>query len=142
MTIQHRSSIFEFDDTSFGTTTSGSKSRGAHCWKYCPYSTQTIGYNQDSRVPDGEKTYHPETEGQMHTYGLGPRGAGWICVDNACSFFLGTATTEVPQAGRTFNFLPSGTCPASEADFSTLSGSVDHSTSGRTIVSGTRYYEI
>jgi len=142
MTIQHRNSIFEFDDTSFGTTVSGSKSRSVHCWKYCPYSTQITNYNGDSRIPSGEKTYHPETEGQMHTYALGPTGNGWICADNACAFFLGTATTEVQQAGRQFTFLPSGTCPATDDEFSTLSGTVDHTTQGRTIVSGTRYYEI
>ena len=142
MTIQHRDSIFEFDDASPGDTVSGSKNRSVHCWKYCPYSTQGTNYNGDSRVPGGEKTYHPETEGQLHTYGLGGNSAGWVCADNACSFFLGTATTEVPQAGRTFNFLPSGTCPITYDDFSTASGSGDHSTRGRTIVLGTRYLEI
>jgi len=140
MTIQHRNSIFEFDDSSPSTTVSGSKSTAAHCWKFCPYSTQGTNYNGDSRVPGGEKTYHPETEGQMHTYGLG--NIGWVCADNACSFFLGTATTEVGQAGRQMTYLPSGTCPRTEEDFSTLSGTVDHTTSGRTIVPGTRYYEI
>ena len=142
MTIQHRNSIFEFDDASLGTTASGSKSTGTHCWKYCPYSTQITTYNGDSRVPGGEKTYHPETEGQMYTYSLGPVGIGWICADNACSYFLGTATTEVGQAGRKFISLPLGACPTSAEELSTLSGSVDHSTSGRTIVAGTRYYEI
>ncbi len=142
MTIQHRNSIFEFDDASPGTTVSGGKSRAGHCWKFCPYSTQSTDYNQDSRVPSGEKTYHPETEGQMHTYALGARGIGWICADNACSYFLGTAVTEVQQAGRRFVHLPAGSCPASAKDFATLSGSVDHSTTGRTIISGTRYYEV
>ena len=140
MTILHGGSIFEFDDASPGTTSSGSKVRAAHCWRYCPYSTQTTDYNGDTRIPGGEKTYHPETEGQMHTYALGARGTGWICADNACSYFLGTASTEVAQAGR--QFVPAGDCPATESDFATLSGSVDHSTSGRVIVTGTRYYEI
>jgi len=141
MTIQHRNSIFEFDDGSPSTTFSGSKD-GGHCWKYCPYSTQITNYNGDSRVPGGEKTYHPETEGFMHTGGLGSNSIGWVCADNACSFFLGTATTEVEQAGRQLNYLPSGTCPKTYDDFATLSGTVDHSTTGRTIVPGTRYYEI
>jgi hypothetical protein len=142
MTILHRGSIFEFDDASPGDTISGSKTTAAHCWKYCPYSTQITNYNSDSRVPEIEKTYHPETNGQMHTYSLGAGGIGWICADNNCSYFLGTATTEVPQAGRRFVYLPSGTCPATEDDFATLSGTVDHSTSGRVIVPGTRYYEV
>jgi hypothetical protein len=142
MAIRNLGSIFEYDDTSPSTTSSGSKSRAAHCWKYCAYSTQGTDYNGDSRIPEGEKTYHPETEGQMHTYALGSKGIGWICADNACSYFLGTATTEVGQAARNFIYLPSGTCPAGEDDFATLSGTVDHSTKGRSIVSGTRYYEI
>lgn len=142
MTILHRNSIFEFDDASPSTTSSGSKSRAAHLWKYCPYSTQTTGYNGDTRIPGGEKTYHPETEGYMHTYALGANGTGWICADNACSFFLGTASTEVEQAGRSFNYLPSGTHPITEDDWSTTSGTVAHTTQGRVIVPGTRYYEI
>jgi len=139
--IQHRNSIFEFDADSLGTTFSGSKD-GGHCWKYCPYSTQGTNYNGDSRVPGGEKTYHPETQGFMHTGGLGSNSIGWVCADNACSYFLGTAITEVEQAGRQFNFLPSGTCPKTYDDFATSSGTIDHSTTGRTIVPGTRYYEI
>jgi hypothetical protein len=78
----------------------------------------------------------------MHTGGLGSNSIGWVCADNACSFFLGTATTEVGQAGRQMVYLPSGTCPKTYDDFATLSGAVDHSTTGRTIVPGTRYYEI
>lgn len=142
MTILHGGSIFEYDDVSPSTTASGSKSRSAHCWKFCPYSTQGIVYNGDSRVPENEKTYHPETEGQMHTGGLGGNSIGWVCADNACSFFLGTATTEVPQAGRQMVYLPSGTCPKTEDDFATLSGTVNHTTLGRKIIPGTRYREI
>ena len=124
-----------------GTAVSGSKTRAAHCWKYCPYSTQITDFNQDSRIPDSEKVFHGETGGQMHSYSLGG-GMGWACADNDCPFFTGTAVTEVPQAGRRFTFLPSGTCPATEQQFATLSGNVAHLTRGRIIVSGTRYYEI
>ncbi len=120
---------------------SGSKDRSAHCWKYCPYSTQTIAYNQDLRVPDIEKVYHSETQGFMHSYSLGA-GLGWMCADNDCPYVDGVATTEVIQAGRQKVFLPSGTCVSTEADFATLSGTVLHSTVGLTIVSGTRYFEI
>jgi hypothetical protein len=121
-----------------GPAVSGSKTNAAHLWKYCAYSTQSTNYNQDARVPSGQKTYHSETNGRMHTYSLGA-GIGWICADNDCSYYKGTATTEVPQAGR--RFVTTG-CVRTTQDFATLSGSVDHSTQGRTIVSGTRYYEI
>ena len=120
---------------------SGSKDRSAHCWKYCPYSTQTIAYNGDTRVPDGERVYHSETQGFMHTYSLGG-GLGWMCADNDCSYVTGAATTEVPQAGRRFTFLPSGTCPKTDDDFATISGTVELLSIPRKIVSGTRYYEI
>ncbi len=141
MTIIHRGSVFEFDDASPGTTVTGSKSTAAHCWKFCPYSTQITDYNQDSRVPEGEKTYHPETEGQLHSYSLGG-GMGWVCADNACSFFLATTTTGVLQTGRRFVALPEGSCPQTADQLATLSGSVEHSLRNHTIVSGTRYMEI
>jgi len=139
MTIINRGSVFEYDDASPSTTVSGSKDTAAHCWRYCPYSTQSTNYNSDSRVPEIEKTYHPETQGQLHSWSVG--GAmGWTCADNACSYFLGTATTEVEQAGRRFQTTSGTGCEAS--DLPTLSGSVEHLTQGRRIVSGTRYYEI
>ncbi len=50
-----------------GPVVSGSKSRSAKTWKYCPYSTQVTDYNGDARVPSGEKVYHNETEGRMHS---------------------------------------------------------------------------
>lgn len=124
-----------------GPAVSGSKTRAAHCWKYCPYSTQITDYNQDSRVPENEKVYHSETEGQMHSYSLGG-GMGWTCADNDCPYYTGAATTEVGQAARRFITLPEGACPKTENDFATLSGTIDHSTDGRIIVSGTRYFEI
>ena len=121
-----------------GPVVSGSKPHG-HLWKYCPYSTQITNYNQDSRVPAGQKTYHPETNGLMYSYGAGYL-MGWVCPDNGCAFYLGTATTEVIQHGR--KFVVSGTCPKTNEDYATLSGSVAHLTQGRVIVSGTRYLEI
>lgn len=121
-----------------GPAVSGSKLTAAHKWKYCAYSTQITNYNQDSRVPSGQKVYHSETNGLMHSYSLGG-GMGWICADNDCPYYTGVATTAVPQAGR--RFVTTG-CVLTTQDFTTLSGSVDHSTQGRTIVSGTRYYEI
>ncbi len=122
-----------------GPAVSGSKNTAAHCWKYCPYSTQITNYNGDSRVPGGEKVFHSETDGQLHSYSLGGP-MGWVCADNDCSFFTGTATTEVTQNGR--RFVPTSGTTACPEDLPTLSGSVEHITNGRTIVSGTRYFEI
>lgn len=146
MTIQHEGSVFEFDDASPESTMSGSKSRAGHCWKFCPYSVQSTAYNGDTRIPEGDKTYHPETEGQMHSYSLGG-GMGWVCADNACAFFLNTFASTisgvaVPQAGRRFQALPEGSCPQTEAQLATLSGIVNHRVRNRTIISGSRYYEI
>jgi len=123
-----------------GPAISGSKSRAAHCWKYCPYSTQGFNYNGDLRVPENEKIHHGETEGQMHSYSIGAGGMGWMCADNDCPYYAGTAVTEVEMAGRRFSYL--GNCPKTEAQMATASGTVDLSTTGRTIVSGTRFYEI
>ena len=123
-----------------GPAVSGCKSRSAKTWKYCPYSTQIEDYNQDARVPNGERTYHQETEGRMHSYSLGAV-MGWVCADNECSYYTGSATTEVIQHGRKF-VTASGTTARSANDLATLSGSVSHLTQGRTIISGTRFYEI
>ncbi|MBD3260701.1 MAG: hypothetical protein GF334_03355 [Candidatus Altiarchaeales archaeon] len=122
-----------------GPVVSGSKVRGSKTWRYCPYSTQSTDLRQDTRVPEVEKVYHQETNGRMHTYSLG-RGLGWVCADNGCSFYTGTATTEVDQAGRVFT--PASGTTACPEDLPTLSGSVAHLTRGRTIVSGTRYFQI
>ena len=123
-----------------GPVVSGSKIRGTKTWRYCPYSTQIIDYNGDTSVPNIERSFHQETDGRLHTYSLGPGGIGWVCADNGCPYFTGTATTLVTQHGRKFS-PPTGqtACPN---DLPTLSGSVDALTQGRTIVSGTRYYQI
>ena len=143
MAILHEGSVFEYDTSSPSTTVSGSKTRSAKTWKYCPYSTQITDYNQDARVPGGEKVYHPETNGRLHSYSLGGV-MGWICADNACPYFLGIASTAVPQAGRRFQVAPSTQDCGTTQMLATLSGSVQHLTVPRVIVSGTRqrYYEI
>jgi hypothetical protein len=123
-----------------GPVVSGSKLTAAHCWRYCPYSTQITDYNQNAEVPGGEKIYHQETNGQMHTYSLGGGYLGWICADNGCSYYAGTATTEVTQHGR--RFVPASGTTALNNDLPTLSGSVEALEQGRKIVSGTRYFQI
>jgi hypothetical protein len=123
-----------------GPVVSGSKTTGAKTWRYCPYSTQITDYNQNAEVPGGEKIYHSETDGRMHTYSLGGGYLGWVCADNGCSFYTGTATTEVTQHGR--RFVPaSGTTACSDPD-PAPTGTVDALEKGRTIVSGTRYFQI
>lgn len=123
-----------------GPVVSGSKVRGTKTWRYCPYSTQITDYNQNSEVPGGEKIYHQETNGRMHTYSLGGGYLGWVCADNGCSFYTGTATTEVTQHGR--RFVPaSGTTCSSGID-PAPTGTVDALEQGRKIVTGTRYFQI
>lgn len=142
MVLRNAGSVFEYEDQSFPTmvtTVSGSKARAAHYWKLCPYSTQSTTEAFDTRVPNGEKTYHSETEGGMHSYSISGI-MGWACADNGCAYFLGSATTRVDQRGRKFVADSSVTCD--EDGLATLSGTVDLVVKPRTIVSGTRYLEI
>lgn len=142
MVLKNSGTVFEFDNQSFPTmvtTVSGSKSRASHCWKLCPYSTQSTNEAFDSRVPDGEKTYHSETEGELHSYSISGN-MGWACADNDCSYFLGSAITRVDQRGRRFVADPGVTCDAD--GLATLSGTVELVVKPRNIVSGTRYLEI
>lgn len=127
------------DIFALGPAVSGSKS-GGKTFKYCPYSTQITNYNQDSRVPSGEKVFHSETDGRLHSYSISGI-MGWTCADNDCPFFTGTASTAVSQAGRRFQ-PTTGTTACTEQDLATLSGSVQHLNRDRVIVSGTRYIEI
>ena len=62
-----------------------------HCYKICPYGEQSESHN-DFRIPLIEKTNHTNTEGKMII-----TSRGWICTDDECSFFLGTATTPIIQ---------------------------------------------
>jgi len=135
MTILPSGGIFEP-----GPVVSGSKVRGAKTWRYCPYSTQITDYNQNAEVPGGEKVHHHETSGRMHTYSLGGGYLGWVCADNGCPYYIGTATTEVTQHGRRFVPTPGSTACADSDP--AVSGTVEALEQGRTIVSGTRYYQI
>lgn len=67
--------------------------REFHTWRICPYSTcDTV----TGKVPTAEQSIHTTTSGYMKTHvKSGHDGLGFICLDNACSFFQGTATTEV-----------------------------------------------
>jgi hypothetical protein len=129
-------------DPDYDAAVSGSKLSAAHCWIYCPYSTQITDYNQDSRVPPGDKVYHQETNGQMHSYSLGGGYMGWICADNDCTYYQGTATTYVTQHGRVF--VPASGTTACATDLPTLSGSVVALEKERVVVTGTnaRYFQI
>jgi len=142
MVLKNADSVFEFEDQSFPslvTTVSGSKLTSSHCWKLCPYSTQSTTESFDTRVPNGEKVYHEETNGQMHSYSISGI-MGWACADNACAYFLGTAFTAVDQRGRKFVAASGTTCD--ENGLATLGGTVQLIVGPRNIVSGTRYLEI
>lgn len=129
-------------DPDYDAAVSGSKVRAAHCWMYCPYSTQISDYNGSTVVPSGEKTYHQETNGQMHSYSLGGGYMGWICADNDCSYYQGSAMTYVTQHGR--RFVPASGTTACVNDLPTLSGSVLALEKERVVVTGTnaRYFQI
>jgi len=126
-----------------GPAVSGSKSHG-QTWKYCPYSTQITDYNQDSRVPEVEKVFHSETGGKMFMYSLGSPGPGWVCVDNDCPYYTGSAVTAVDQYGTRFT-AASGT-EWTEQGMTTLAGTTQTITAARPIpTSGSntvRYFEI
>ena len=142
MVLRNGGSVFEFEDSAFPsnvTVVSGSKLRASHCWKLCPYSTQSTTEAFDTRVPNGQKTYHQETNGQQYSYSISGL-MGWACADNGCSFFLGTAVAEVDQQGRLF--VPASGTTYSAAGLASLTGTVRHISSGRTVVSATRYIEI
>ncbi len=142
MILRNQGSVFEYENTAFPsmvTTVSGGKLTASHCWKLCPYSTESTTEAFDTRIPGGEKTFHVETNGQLHSYSISGV-MGWACADNGCSFFLGTATTKVDQRGRKFVASESVTCD--ENGLATLSGTVQLIVKPRTIVSGTRYLEI
>ncbi len=120
-----------------GPVVSGSKSRSAKTWKFCPYSTQITPYNGDTRVPEGEKIYHQETEGKMHSYSISGV-MGWACADNECPFFTGAATTEVFQFG--VRFTPDVEDCESAVPLG-ISGIHTVISGARTIVPGSRYIE-
>lgn len=141
MVILNPGSIFEYNTASPSTTVSGSKLIGAHCYKFCPYSTQIIVFSGDSQIPTAQKTFHGETSGFMHSYSLGGP-MGWVCADNSCSFFLGTATSGIIQNG--VSFVPTSGTTACPGDLPTLSGSVQPINIERKIVPTIRqrYFEI
>ena len=142
MVLRNAGSVFEFENQSFPslvTTVSGSKLTSSHCWKLCPYSIQSTNESFDTRIPGGEKIYHQETNGQLHSYSISGL-MGWACADNGCSYFLGTATTRVDQRGRKFVAASGTTCD--ENGLATLSGTVQLVVKPRNIVSWTRYLEI
>jgi len=142
MILRNAGSVFEYEDQSFPsmvTTTSGDKLTASHYWKLCPYSTQSTNEAFDYRVPDIEKTYHEETNGQMHSYSISGV-MGWACADNGCPFFIGEATTAVDQRGR--RFVPASGTACNAEGFATLSGTAELIIAPRTIISGTRYLEI
>ncbi|RKZ96614.1 MAG: hypothetical protein DRQ40_00450 [Gammaproteobacteria bacterium] len=75
------------------------KGRLLQCYRICPYSTEA-GF--DARIPTGEQTAHATTSGQMSFDIRGGHGMGWVCLDDECPIFLGTATTAIDITARNF----------------------------------------
>jgi len=69
--------------------------KGKYEHRLCPYSTQDV----TGRIPDAERTDHLDTQGRMDLVS-GPTGVGsaYKCNSNYCSFYLGTAVTELNQS--------------------------------------------
>jgi hypothetical protein len=81
-----------------------SKGKVNYCFRKCPYSTD----DYTNRVPTGERTIHTVTSGNMSLkIKDGHDRAGFICLDPNCSYYLGTAVTElttlveIPNVNRT-----------------------------------------
>jgi len=63
-----------------------------YSWRICPFATN----DASNRIPITERTVHTTTSGRMKlSIRAGHEGVGWVCEDPACSYYLGTATTEV-----------------------------------------------
>lgn len=68
------------------------KGQVKYCFRKCPYSTE----DYTNRIPSNERTLHPVTSGNMSLkIKDGHDRAGFICLDPNCSYYLGTATTEL-----------------------------------------------
>jgi len=69
--------------------------KGKYEHRRCPYSTTDI----TERIPVAEQTDHLDTQGRMDLIS-GPTGTGsaYRCNSNYCSFYLGTAVTEIDQS--------------------------------------------
>jgi len=69
--------------------------KGKYEHRRCPYSTQ----DGTERIPLAERTDHLDTEGRMDLVS-GPTGTGsaYKCNSDYCSFYLGTAVTELNQS--------------------------------------------
>ena len=73
------------------------KKRYLNSWRICPYSTCDTVTN---RIPAIEQSNHTTTSGYMQMYLKDGHLPGWICKDPACSYYTGSASTEVAIEGR------------------------------------------
>lgn len=63
-----------------------------YAYRACPYSTE----DATNRIPADEKTIHTTTSGRMSLeIRNGHEGLGFVCMDDNCPFYTGTAVTEV-----------------------------------------------
>jgi hypothetical protein len=76
-----------------------------YCWRLCPYSLEDI----HNRLPNGERSAHTTTSGKMALdIRDGHDGIGWVCLDDACSFYTGVATSGIPIEARVLTLTVSG----------------------------------
>lgn len=68
--------------------------KGKYGHRKCPYSTEDI----TERIPLAERTDHLDTEGRMDPKAMPGKGIIFQCNSDYCSFFLGTAVTELDQS--------------------------------------------
>jgi len=82
-----------------------SPNQGRYCWRICPYSTEDI----TSRTILSDKSIHTTTSGRMTIdVRAGHDGTGWVCLDPACSYFLGTAVSGIAVDARVQQITASG----------------------------------
>lgn len=67
--------------------------RGKYGHRRCPYSTDDIA----NRIPSAERTDHLDTEGRMDPAPMLGTGMIYQCNSDYCSFYQGTAVTELNQ---------------------------------------------
>ena len=77
-----------------------------YSWRPCPYSPCDFS----GRIPDNQKEIHPTTSGYMRLHIRdGHSLTGWICLDNNCPFYKGTASSGITLSVRNTVITSSGT---------------------------------
>lgn len=95
------------------------------CYKLCPYSTS----DYSNRIPAIERSEHYTTSGAMAYETVDGHNHVYMCLDDNCSFYKGTATTPIQLSLREQYITTSGTYNITEVVTSV------------TPCNGTRFYE-